>query len=365
MIVLEKCYVYRNELEKEPLLNLFKERIQANSKFQKEINDEQMTITNGFLVYPRIEGEIKNLEYLIIKDKSRQTGVIDASCNLISKDFLLRQLSTKDFKEEDHPITDYMVFNSSDIEFYQKEFIKRILDKTTKSICQRHNLILTNRCNSLDISPIKTFEKHTVSYYLEEVYFFDYFSKKHHKPFKSLYSPLQNDFYFIDFKKTEEYSLFYKQFKRPIVSIPKPYVEQYYDIAYQIYLTTKEELQYMKPMELYYKIKKNVKYEEYSKHDEYLNQLIFYFKKPQYLKEFKKTGNRLEQEIFYDYLTLKHNPQSGYQLASYVLNHIIDDNFLKLYDISAKLGNTLAKKALYEYYSDPKTYNATYIKRYS
>ncbi|MBD5390596.1 hypothetical protein HDR67_01170, partial [bacterium] len=55
---MEKCYVYRNELDKEELLEIYKEKLAANPKFEKEMHEDQITITNGFLVYPKIEGDI-------------------------------------------------------------------------------------------------------------------------------------------------------------------------------------------------------------------------------------------------------------------------------------------------------------------
>ncbi|MDE6660934.1 MAG: hypothetical protein K2J93_03810, partial [Anaeroplasmataceae bacterium] len=149
------------------------------------------------------------------------------------------------------------------------------------------------------------------------------------------------------------------------VYIPKEYLDFYYDLAFQVYLSTKEELKYIKPSELLTKIRKNIKYKEYSKYKDYLNQLIFYFKRKEYLKEFTNSEKGLMQDIFYSYLTLKYNPQSGYHLAELVLSHVVDDNYLKLLDISSRQGNTLAKKALFEYYSEPKNYNSYYVKRYS
>ena len=365
MIQLENCYVYRKEIDQDTLLSIYKEKIKANPKFQNEILEEQISITEGFLVYPFIEGNIKNLEYLVLRNKKQQTGVIDVACNLASREFLFYQHTIKCFAEENHPISDYIIFNKDVIDFYQKEYIKRILEKTTESICKRHNLILTEHANSIDISPIKTFDNYQIKYYLEEVYCFDYFSKHQKTPFKSIFSTLKNDFYILDFKKSEDFETFFKLYKRPIVPIPKIYLDQYYDISFKTYLTTKEELKYMKPSELYYKIKKHVKYEEYSKHNEYLNQLIFYFKRTQYLKELMPLGNELRQEIFYYYLTLKHKPESGYNLAKLVLNHVIEDNHIRLYEISVRQGNTLAKKALFEHYSEPRSYNSYYIKRYS
>ncbi|MDE6408345.1 MAG: hypothetical protein K2K50_07060, partial [Anaeroplasmataceae bacterium] len=355
---MEKCYVFRKGLEKEELIEKYKSSILDDPKFDSEINFDQISIASGFLVYPFIEGNIKNLEYLVLRDNKQKSGVIDASCSLVSKDFLLHELSIKDFREEEHNLDEYNIFNVKDVEVYEKEFIKRILEKTERSICQRHNLILTERKNAIDISPIKTFEELNKKYYLEEVYCFDYFSKKHRKPFKSMYSPLTDSFYSIDFKRSEQFMDFYKEYKRPIVYVPKEYLELYYDMAFRVYISTKEELKYIKPSLLLSKIRKNIKYKEYSKYNDYLNQLIFYFKRKEYLKEFTNSQVGLKKDIFYSYLTLKHNPQSGYHLAELVLNHVVEDNYLKLLDISARQGNTLAKKALFEYYSEPKNYNS-------
>ena len=93
--------------------------------------------------------------------------------------------------------------------------------------------------------------------------------------------------------------------------------------------------------------------------------MFFYFKKRSYLAFYTIKGNSLKEEIFYCYLTLKFDPQSGYRLAQLVKDHISEDNYLSLLNTSSKLGNTLAKKTLYEYYSQPKNFNEYYIKRYS
>ncbi|MDE6655856.1 MAG: hypothetical protein K2J85_02570, partial [Anaeroplasmataceae bacterium] len=355
---MEECYVFRKEYEKEELILKYQNKILSNPKFDSQINPEQISITECFLVYPFIEGTIKNLEYLVLRDGKQKSGVIDVNCSLVSKDFLLHELSTKDFVIEPHSWNEYNIFNVKDIEIYEKDFIERILEKTTKSICQRHNLILTDRTNAIDISPIKNFEELNKRYYLEQVYVFDYFSKRHKKPYKSIYSPLKDKFYQLDFKRSEQFLNFYKLYKRPIVYVPKEYIEDYYDIAFDVFLSTSEELKYIKPSALLAKVRKNIKYKEYSKYEDYLKQLIFYFRKREYLREFtnKKTGLRLD--IFYSYLTLKHNPQSGYRLAELVSSHVVEDNYLKLLGISAKQGNTLAKKALFEYYSEPKNYNS-------
>ncbi len=362
---MEACYVYRKEMSEEELLQIYKSRIESNPKFSSEVNLNLISITQGFLVYPLIDSSIKNLEYLVLRSKKQQSGVIDVAYHYVSKNFLLNELSTKNFELEDHTIQEYPLFNPKEIEKSEKEFIKYIIEKASKSICKRHNLIITDKANDIDISPIKAFESLEKKYYLEEVYALDYFEKGNRKPWKSLYSPYHNDFYELDFKKSIEYDAYYKLYKHPIVYIPKSYLSFYYDVSFKVYLDTIEELKYLKPAAHLSKLRKNVLYKEYTKYKDYLNQLIFYYRKKEYLKEYTTDCKGLRQQIFYSYLTLKYNPQSGYYLAGLVQNHIIEDNYTKLLDISAKQKNTLAKKALFEYYSEPVSYNSYYLKRYS
>lgn len=362
---MEACYVFRNELSHEELIQIYKTKLLANPKFAKEMQEKNITITQGFWVYPIFDGSIKNLQYLTLRNGKQQSGVIDVNCNMVSRDFLIRELSTKQFIKEEHSIQEYVIFNLKDIEIYEKEFIERILDKAKKSVCKRHNLIFTDRMNAMDISPIKDFEVLEKKYFLEEVYCIDYFERGKKKPWKSYYSSLTNDFYSLDYCKSKEFELYYKSFKRPIVYIPKEYVMLYYDLSFQVYLDTEEELHYIKPSQLLAKLRKNIKYKEYTKHKDYLNQLIFYFRKKDYLREYQNLYKGLKYEILYCYLTLKYNPLSGYRLAELVSTHVIEDNYLKLLEISARQDNTLAKKSLFEYYSDPYSYSDYHMKRYS
>ncbi len=362
---MDNCYVLQKSLTDEEIISIYTEKIKETTKFDHDIVEDYITITKGYYVYPFIEGKIRNLEYLIIRGRKEQSGVIDTSCSFASKDFAMLELSSQSFQRVEKDLNEFNIFNYTVIEQSDKEFIERLLERTLDTICQRHNLILTNRENEIDISPIKDFEELNKKYFLEEIYCIDYFEKGQRKPFKSIYSCYFNDFYTLDFKKTKEYTDFLKLYKRPIVYMPTYLMDQYYDIAFRIYLETIEELKYIKVTELYTKVRKNVKYKEYSKHENYLEKLIFYFKKRSYLAFYTIKGNSLKEEIFYCYLTLKFDPQSGYRLAQLVKDHILEDNYLSLLNTSSKLGNTLAKKTLYEYYSQPKNFNEYYIKRYS
>lgn len=364
--LLERYFIYKKDLANEVLLEAFKaELTRKNKKFVLELDEDLIAITGGYYIYPFIDGMVKDLEYLIVMDHKQKSGKLDMRCNVASKEFILNELNTSQFQEETIALEELNIFNQSDIKKYEDKFISLLLERTEHSICQRHNLILTDKNNSIDIAPIREFNEINKRYYLEEVYIMEYFEKGKRNVYKSVFSSYFQKFYTFDFIKTMEYTNFYKKFRSPVAYIPKEYIDFYYDIAYQVYLNTCEELKYIKESELLAKVRKNVQYEEYSMHEEYLDKLIFYFKKKTYLSSYSKRATGLKYDVFYCYLTLKFNPQSGYQLASYVKDNIIEDNYIKLLTCSQKQGNSLAKKALYEYYVNPQTYNAYYVKRYS
>ncbi len=366
VMLLERYYIYKKDLDNTSLLEAYKaELTKKNKKFILDVDEDLIAITKGYYVYPFIDGMVKDLEYLIVSDHKQKSGKIDMRCNVASREFILNELNTSQFEEETISLEELNIFNHSDLQKYDDLFISVLLDRATTAICQRHNLILTDKNNTIDIAPIRDFQEINKRFYLEEIYVMEYFEKGKRNVYKSVFSSYFNAFYTFDYLKTKEYMDFYKRFKSPVAYIPKDYIDFYYDIAYQVYLNTCEELKYIKESDLLTKVRKNVQYEQYSMHEEYLDKLIFYFRKKMYLSSYSKRSTGLKYDVFYCYLTLKFNPQSGYQLASYVKDSILEDNYIKLLSYAQKQGNSLAKKALYEYYTNPKTYNAYYVKRYS
>lgn len=362
---MDKYYLFKQEMKKEDIINVFTTAVNDSKKFHNEVDSELITFTDGYLIYPFIDGMIKNVEYLIVRNGKEETGVIDASYSLASKDFILNKLNTKDFAISVDAISDYNVFNYELIKKYDDLFIEKLLDKTTDSICQRHNLLLQQPGNEIDIAPVREFYELNKRYYLEEVYLITFYERTTKKTYKSLYSPLLKKFYYLDYIKSPEYTAFYKQFKRPVVYIPLEYRDYYYDIAFEVYLKTIEELKYISANELYTKIRKNVKYKGYTKFNDYLFQLIFYFRRKAYLSEYKYESEDFKEKIFYSYLTLKYNEASGYLLANYVKENLVEDDYLKLLTISARLGNSFARKSLFEHFANPRYYKETMVKRYS
>ena len=115
---------------------------------------------------------------------------------------------------------------------------------------------------------------------------------------------------------------------------------------------------------LYLKAKENIKYKKNAQYNDYLDELIFYFKKSKYLSLFENKEKTLKSKIFYNYLTLKFIAESGYSLAMLVKLGIVEDDYVRLLEISTKLGDLEAQKALIEYYNSPKNYNENKLKRY-
>lgn len=362
---MDRYFISKSEIEQDTALNQFKEKIALSPMFDDNYNEEALAIQEAYLVYPMVDGMIKNLDYLVVMDGKETSGVIDSKYSYVDKNFLLKRLSTRDFIEKELNPKEFYILNSSDMVEAQSIFVKKLLDKTTSSICERHHLLLTLKGNVLDVAPIRNFDSLEKRYYLEKIYQFTYFENGNKKSYQSIYSTISKEFYSFDFKKSKEYEEYLKRFRKPIVAIPKHLIHFYEDISFDVYMKTKKELQYLDQTELFHKIKNNIKYQDYVKYEEYLLQLIFYFKKKSYLSQLEFPVKTLEEEIFFDYLTLKFQADSGYKLAKHIQNGLVEDNYEKMLKISADLKNSTAKKELYLYYSSPRFYNENLMKRYS
>lgn len=362
---MEQFFLSKENVSKEQVLNYFKEKIKENPKFVSEVDEELIAVTDGYWVYPFLEGQLKNLDYLVLIDGKQTSGVIDCKGNYASRDFLNRKLKTRDFVEKEITLSEYHLLNASILGESEKEFIEYLLDRTTTQICDRHHLVLTTRQNVLDIAPIREFDSYNKRIYLEKVYVLTYYEKGTKKTFKSIYSTILNEFYELDYLKSKSYEEFYKLYKRPIVSLPKNLLNDYYQLAFEVYLKTKEELKFISESDLFHKIRKNIKYKDYTKYNDYLLQLIFYFKRKNYLSELTLPTISLKEEIFFEYLTLKYNPESGMKLAEKVKSGLLKDDRLKFLKYASDLKNSYARKELYLHYSSPRFYNESYMKRYS
>lgn len=362
---MEHYFISKAEVTKEEAIEAYQKAIMNDARFISQVDFDLVAVTEGYWVYSFLEGEIKNLDYLAIIDQKQTSGVIDSKDSYVSRDFIVRELKTKDFAEQVVDMKEMYLFNPDELQDSEEQFIEHLLDKTKKSICERHHLLLSQKGYELDVAPIREFSQLDKRYYLEKIYAISYYEKSTKKTYKSLYSTINQQFYELDYLKSKEFLEFYKLFKRPIVAIPKEYYQDYYQLAFEVYLKTRAELQYITEHELLQKAKKSVKYKEYAKYKDYLNQLIFYFKRRNYLTEFPLSKDHLKEEIFSAYLTLKYNPESGYLLAQKVRNGLLKDDEIKLLKISADLKNSYARKELYLYYASPQFYNESMMKRYS
>ena len=365
----EHYFLLETDLNRE-VVSLFKEEVLKDDRFIREINENLITIEEGYFIYGFFTAKIVNQEYLIIRNEQTQSAAIDAEYTLPSKDFLLRGLKRDQAKKELDSVRELKIFNLKDISKQEKNFLKGIQLKAGEMICERHNLFLKQKGNRLDVAPIRDFDFYEQEFYLEKVYQIHYRSKTSKKDLVSIYSAVSNRFYQLNFLKTKEFEQFYKKFKRPLVFLPEEYQSYYEKICYDVYEKTIKELNYLKEGELLKKIRQNISYPEYSKFRDYLFQGIFYFRKKELLKYYplKKTDD-LQKWIFDLYLTLSFQEESGYELAQLIRAGLLEEGQLSArlekLNISYRLGNIYAKKELYEHYSHPMYYDENVLKRYS
>lgn len=360
---MEDLYLYENNISIEEIKNKFIESLIGNKIYSTEFISENLLIEAKYIIYPFILGEIKNINYFIVKGNIEKNGVIDGEYSYINNDFLLNELKIEDFILTNKTIDEFNVINEYVIEKDFNKFLCKLNDKLEKGICDRHNLRLSQRENKLDIAVIKEFDKLEKKYYLEQIYEITYLDEKK-KIYKSIYSSLKNEFYKLDFMYNDSFKEYLKQYRKPIVKIPKEFVDEYYKLSYRVYNKVCEELKYITEEKLYYKAKENVKYKKNIQYYDYLDKLIFYFKKNKYLVLFESKEKNLKKKILFYYLTLNYLSESGYSLAILVKLGVIEGNYLKLLEISDKLGNLEAKRALLEHYNSPRFYNENKLKRY-
>lgn len=360
---MEKLYLYEKEIDVEIIKSKLNERLSKLKMYKTEYKDESLLIETKYIIYPFIHGKLKNINYFIVKENYEKNGVIDGEYTYISSDFLLNELKRDSFVLCEKTIDEFDVYNIEIIDYSFKKFLNELNERLEKGICDRHNLRLSNKNNKLDVGLIKEFDLLEKDYYLEQVYQITYIDGSK-KSYKSIYSSLKDDFYEFDFVKNESFIEYLKLYRKPIVSIPKRYIDEYYKLSYKIYLNVNEELKYITKESLFNKAKENIKYKKNVQYYDYLDKLIFYFKRGKYLSLFELKENNLKYKIFYYYLTLRFIGESGYSLAMLTKMGIIEDDYLKLLEISAKLNDTNAKKCLLEYYNSPKNYNESRLKRY-
>ena len=359
--------VLNEEINSEKGLQLYKNKIKESPKFIDSINQDLISVEEGYYLYCFMFGMVKDLDYYVLLDNKNISGKINVELDYPSGTFLLNGLKRDDYVEVDS-LDNLYIFNKNDVEFCEKKFIDKINDRCIESICERHRVILTDKNNKIDVVPIREFNEYNREFYLEKVYKIHYVTNK--KNYVSIISSVTGRFYCLDFINSDTYEEFYKKYKNPIVYIPTFLKDIYYDKAFKIYLKTIDELRYIKEKDLLRKIKDNHLNVNHPNYYFYLLQGIFYFKKKEYLKYYKVNTNNDYMYVLFDlYLTCNYQCNSGFMLYEYSSIGLIEDNSLKniirLLEISYKLGNVNAKKILFDHYHKPKYYSHYYIKRYS
>lgn len=354
-------------INKDEIIKIYKDKIVKSSKFINEINDELISVEEGFYLYCFMYGKVRDLEYYVLVDKKNIDGKIDVEIDYPSGMFLFNGLKRNNYQEVSG-LDDLFIFNKEDIDKLDNEFINAFNERCIDSICQRHKVILTDKKNKIDITPIREFEILDKEFYLEKVYKIHYVTNK--KNYVSVISGVSGKFYYLDFIYSDIYNDFLKKYKYPIVYIPDMLKDIYYDKSFDVYVKTLDELRYIKERELFNKIKENYLNVNHPNYYFYLLQGIFYFKKKSFLKYYQINKNDDIRYVLFDlYLTCYYQADSGYKLYEYSGVGLLEDNSLKniirLLEISFKLGNVYAKKILFDHYHKPKYYNEYYIKRYS
>ena len=359
---MDNVYVADFPIENEEIMRVYREVIDKDEKYYKnEIEFE--SINKRAYIYPFIVGSVKNVEYLAVTPSKDENGIIDASYSYIDRLFILNELNKKDFQPNSIEIEEVDVINKESLLESEKSFLKGINDRMVSGISKRHMLFLKRKGYKLDVAPIKGFDEIKKDYYVEYVYEINTICES--KKYQSIYSALKKEFYSFDYQKSEKFIEFLKSYKTPIVYIPRDYRLFYYNIAYEVYLSTTQELRYLSKEELYIKAKNSVSHPNYLKFDDYLKKLIFFFKKKKYIKKLKLDCKSVKEKIFMYYLTLGYDKDSGYKLASYAKANVVKDNYIKLLEISYRLKSKEAQKELFDYYNQPQNFIEWKINKYS
>lgn len=357
---MENIYVYDNEISKEEVLELFDKELNKY-KIYNSYKTEELNVEEKYMVYSFIEGKIKDINYFYVKNETEKNGVIDGEYLYRDKFFLLNELKTESFILTNKTIDEFNILNNE----YNKNvklFIDGFNERVTNGICQRHNLRLTNKNTMLDVGMIKNFDEYSVNYYLEKVFVINHYNKKN---YRSVYSVLNNEFYELDYPTNDKFKDFLKTHKKSVVKIPKEYLKEYYKLSFKIWLETNEQLKYITESDMYQKAKLNIKHKKNIQYYEYLDKLIFYFRKSKYLSLYENDSKRMKDKLLFYYLTLNYNNESGLELAKLIKLGIVNGDYVKMLEISSNLGSIEAKNMIMEYYSNPKTYNENMLKRYS
>lgn len=361
-------YILEEKLNLEDVYLIFENEIKNNPKYNKNFNKTLLSVEQMYFAYYFFDIKIDNLSYFYINNETneRYNGKLDMPYIMTDSLFILNELRKTNFKEADN--VNLCVINDKDYDKKKKLLIKNIKEKALINITNLHKLN-KNKNIHIDIAPIEKIDTFNLEIFYEKVYVIKYKPYSHKKEYTSILSDYNKHFYLFDYEKSECYLNYLKRYKYPIQVIPKEFLEDYYDISFNVYLKTLNKLEYENSKVLQRKIKNNIDYEEYNLYKDYLSMGIYYFKNKRYLKRLNSKEGNLRQRILFSFLTLNYQANSGVFLYECAKLNLLHDSTIKkqIYFLqkSYRLGSSEAKKILYDHYSQPMYYDELSIKRYS
>lgn len=352
-------YEYKNTISSVDALELYKNEILNDIRIDCKLDEENLTIEEKYIPYTFFECEVNNHMYFFKDDKNEINGYVDVKMAWPDLDFLKNGL----LKDNLILSKENLLTDEKKIARNQKLFIKMLKDKMLENILIKHNLVGTK--HNIDISPLKDLKHYLLTIILERVYIFHYRNKLYRHDFISIISAVNKNVYLFDFPFSDAYYKFLHSYGKTIEYLPKEYRQLYYQRAYYIYFQMNKILEYEDKRSVYKKIKKNISYISSNIHDEYVDMGVYYFKNRSMLKYLKPKNESIIEKLYYSYLTLKFDCESGVYIYEFLSLCNNDRLYLRFLEISYRLGSIKAKKLLYEHYSNPLFYNDYYLKKYS
>lgn len=352
-------YQYKNTISNIEALELYKKEILNDIRIDCKLDEENLTIEEKYIPYTFFECEVNNHGYFFKSDTKEINGYVDVKMSCPDLDFIKNGLLKDDLVLSDcGALTD-----EKKIEKNQKLFIKLLKEKLLKNILIKHNLVGVR--HNIDISPLKDLKHYLLTVILERVFIFRYRNKMFRHDFISIISAVNKNVYLFNFPFSDDYNSFVHSYGRTIEYLPSEYRQLYFKRAYYVYVQMKKVLEYEDKRSIYKKIKKNISYTSSNIHDEYVDMGIYYFKNKAMLKYLKPKNNCIIEKLYYSFLTLKCDSDSGVFLYEFFVLQGNDRPYLRYLEISYHLGSIKAKKLLYEHYSNPLFYNDYFVKKYS
>lgn len=365
---MQNFYLFDTNITKEDAYKVYIDTIDNDLRYDKKISEDLLTIEEKYFSYYFIESAIYNHPYFYHNKSINKEvdGKIDILYNHCDCEFILNELKKNKANKIDE--LDFDLFDANKFNNSYNKFIKSVKNKAISNILSRHSTPLSKQIH-IDVSPIEKFDTCNIDSYYEKVYIFRYRSIDKKDDYISILSAYNRCFYKLDFVKSFDYNNYLLKYKRPIEYIPKDYLDFYHREAYTAYLHAMKALDYEEKGELLIKIKKNINYEAYSLHEKYLKMGVYFFKIRKYIKKINVIDSPLKIHIFYSYLTLRYNKDSGVFLYKCVslglLGDISINEKISFLLKSYRLKNLEAKKLLYEHYSSMDYYNELLVKKYS